>query len=341
MAAPDAHHPDALPRAYAGWRRRMLVAALVATVVGHASHGATAEFRVEFEGGRPSLWLVLQLLVLAAGSFGPSLVGAVLVLTAIGAWRQLGVSCRLARWGWIVWVLGPLPILLLPVSNIFGLDAGDALKTSVGQVRHLLTVTAPAFFALLPGALQSALVLKRFLPGSRASGYITLLAAPACTAAYLLPLGVLAQVAFHTGLYFGLLLLACSPLIPLLAVGRLLRRITPGQSARLVRNIGWGQGLLAAVGALMLAGWAGEHPLLRAWLGQVDSIWVLGVVAKVLASKWLTTIVVTDLSVAMLHHERDAARAFAGTADEEALVRRLEILGGAMQSTSVASKRKA
>src|SRR5205807_7062063 len=35
----------------------------------------------------------------------------------------------------------------------------DSLKISATQVRHLLTVTAPAFFALLPGTLRSALVL--------------------------------------------------------------------------------------------------------------------------------------------------------------------------------------
>jgi len=331
LALPIPHHPDTLPTEYARWRRRTLAASLIATAVGFAVHGTAAELRVELGEARPSPWMVLGLVALLVGSFGPGLVGAGLALAALRVWRRLGTSSRLARWAWIVWVLGPLPILLLPVSHIFNLNPEDALRTSTTQVRYLVTVTGPAFFALLPGALKAALVLQRFLPESRAPGQITLVTAPACIAAYLLPLGVLAQVAFHTELYLGLLLLACSPVVPLLAVRRLLRRNTPEQANRLVRNIGVGQGILAIIGAGLLLGWLGEHPLLREWLGHIDPIWVLGVVVKVLASKWLTTIVVTDLLIAMLHQEREAARALAGTTEGELLARRLDALGDSMR----------
>ncbi|MBA4187789.1 MAG: hypothetical protein C0467_07195 [Planctomycetaceae bacterium] len=332
------HDPDALPGAYAAWRHRTLAAALIATAVGFVVHGSTAELHVQFEDEQPSTWLVIGLLLVLIGTFSPGLVGACLALAGLRSWRRLGRSSRLARAAWVVWVLGPLPILLLPISHVFNLDAGDALRTSTSQVRYLVTVTAPAFFALLPGALKAALVLKRFLPESRAPGQITLLAAPACIAAYLIPLGVLTHLAFHIKPYLGLLLLTCSPVVSLLAVRWLRLRNTPEQAVRITRNIGVVQLVLACMGAGLLIAFVEEHPLLRSWVGQVDPIWVLGVVAKVLASKWLTTVVVTDLLVVMLHQEREAARALAGTGEGEALARKLDALGEALRPATTQHK---
>jgi hypothetical protein len=309
----------------------MLAGAILATAVGLVLHGPTGEFRVDWGGEWPSPWLLLGLAALLVGAFGPGLVGACLALAAVWSWRRLGKSSRLARATWVLWVLGPLPVLLLPVARLFDLNAEDSLKTSAHQVRHLLTVTAPAFFALLPGTLRSALVLKRFLPESKAPGQITLLAAPACAVAYLLPLAVLAQLAFHRELYLGLLLLACSPLVPLLAARRLLRRDTPRRAARVVRTVVLVQGALGALGVVLIAGWLGEHPLLRALLGQVNAVWVLGLVAKVLASKWLTTVVVTDLLLSLLHQGRESARSLADTAEGEALARKLDALGQSLR----------
>jgi hypothetical protein len=195
VEAADTSDPQALCRAYAAWRGLTLAGAIVATAVGLVVHGPMGEVRFDFEGERPPPWLLFKLVVLVVGAFGPGLVGAGLALAAIWSWRRLRTSSRLARAAWILWVLGPLPILLLPVARLFDLNLEDSLKTSVKQVGYLLTVTAPALFALLPGTLRAALVLERFLPESRAPGQITLLAAPACAVAYLLPLAVLTQPA--------------------------------------------------------------------------------------------------------------------------------------------------
>lgn len=297
------------------------------------AHGPLGELRIELEGERASLWLVVGLVSVTLGAFAPGLAGAALALGAVVSWRRLRRSSRFARAAWVVWALGPLPVLLLPIAHLFHLEGADALRTSTHQVRYLVLVTAPAVFALLPGALKAALVLQRFLPESRAPGRIVLVAAPACIAAYLLPLGVLAQVAFHAEAYIGLLLLTCSPVVPLLAVRRLLRRNSPEQAARLVRAIGIGQSLVSVIGAVLLIRWVSEHPALRAWIGHVSVAWVLGMVAKVLASKWLTTIVVTDLMVAILHQERQAARSLEGTPEGATLARRLDALGDALRPT--------
>jgi hypothetical protein len=327
----DPNHAEALARAYAAWRCRTLAGAIIATVVGLVTHGPTGEFRVDFGGEWPSPWLLLGLVAVVVGAFGPGLVGAGLALAAVWSWRRLGTSTRYARAAWVLWVLGPLPVLLVPVAHLFDLNLADSLKTSTHQVRYLLTVIAPALFALLPGALRAALVLERFLPESRAPGQITLLVAPACTVVYLLPLGVLAQVAFQPGLYLGLLLLASSPLIPLLAVRWLLRRDTPGRAARLVRTIVVVQAALGAVGVALIATWLGDHPLLRTLLGQISLVWVLGFVAKVLASKWLTTVVVTDVVLSMLHQGQESARSLADTVEREALAQKLDALGHSLR----------
>jgi hypothetical protein len=331
VEAADPSRPEELPRIYAAWRRRALIGVIVASAVGSLTHGPVGEIRYVTDGEPPSAWLLLGLTVLVAAAFGPALVGTGLELAAIGSWRRLGRSSRYTRAAWIFWVLGPLPVLLLPVAHLFDLNARDALRTSATQVRYLVAGTAPALFALLPGILRSGLVLERFLPESRAPGQITLLAAPVCTVAYLLPLAALAQLAFQRGIYLGLLLIAASPLVPLLAVRRLLRRDPPGRAARLVRTIATIQGLLVAAGALLIVRWLGEHAQLRALLGHLSLTWMAGFAAKMLSSKWLTTVVVTDVLLAMMDQARDSARSLADTAEGESLARKLDALGRALR----------
>ena len=155
-------HPEALPRAYAAWRCRMLVGAIIATVVGLVLHGPTVEIRYDSGPDQPSHWLVFGLAALMAGALGPGLLGICLALGAVWRWRRLGRSSRLARAAWGLWVLGPLPILVLPLAHLFQLNLEDSLRTSAHQVRYLLTVTAPAFFALLPGICAQLWYLNAF-----------------------------------------------------------------------------------------------------------------------------------------------------------------------------------
>jgi hypothetical protein len=293
--------------------------------------GPGFELHWEFGDETPSPWLVLGLVAVVIGALGPGVLGGGLALAAVWTWRRLGTSSRYARVAWVMWVLGPLPLLLTPVARLFDLDMADTLKTSSTQVRQLITVTAPAFLALLPGVLRSALILERFLPESRAPGQITLLAAPACAVAYLIPLGVVAQLWFQPGLYLGLLLLAGSPLVPLLAVHWLLRRNSARHSARLVRNIVVVQVVISALGLALVARWLGEHPLLRELLGHIKPIWVLGLAAKMLASQWLTTVVVTDVVVSLLHQGREAARHLTDTAEGEVLAEKLDALSQSLR----------
>ena len=181
MEAPAVSQAEAFPRAYAAWHGRMLAGAIIATAVGMSLHGVPGELRFDLEGDWPSIWVLLGLAALVICAFGPGLAGACLALAAAWWWRRLRTSSRLARAAWALWVLGPLPVLLLPLSYLFNLNVQDSLKTSASNVGYVLTVTTPALFALLPGILNAALVLKRFLPESRAPGQLALLAAPACT----------------------------------------------------------------------------------------------------------------------------------------------------------------
>jgi hypothetical protein len=322
---------EALPRVYAAWRCRTLAGVIVATVMGMVAHGPTGEFRLLLDEGWPSPWLLLGIVALVVAAFGPVLVGSGLALAAVWSWRRVGASCRYTRAAWVLWALGPLPLMLVPLGHVFGLEPVDSLRTSTHQVRHVLTVIAPALFALLPGVLRSALVLERFLPETRASGQITLVAAPVCAVAYLLVLAVLTQLAFHWGPYLGLLLLAVSPLVPLTAVRWLLRPNSPDRAARLVRTIVSVQAILGASGVALIAWWLGEHPLIRSLLGRVHTAWIVGLVAKMLASKWLTTVVVTDLMLSTWHQAWEAARSLGDTAEGKALTQKLDALGHALR----------
>src|SRR5262249_24728062 len=148
VEAADPSPAEALARAYAAWRCRALAGAIVANLVGIVVHGPTGEFRLDFGGEWPSPWLLLGLAALVVGAFVPGLAGSCLRLAAVWSWRRLGPSSRFARAAWVLWVLGPFPVLLLPVAHLFSLNLEDSLRTSASQVRYLLTVTAPALFAL-------------------------------------------------------------------------------------------------------------------------------------------------------------------------------------------------
>ena len=329
MKAADACHPDALPRVYAAWRCRTLAGAIVATAVGLVVQGPTGEFRADFGGEWPSPWLLLGLVAVVVGSFGPGMVGAGLALAAVWSWRRLGTSSRFARAAWVLWVLGPLPVLLLPVSHLFNLNLEDSLKTSTTQVRHLFTVIAPALFALLPGTLRAALVLERFLPESRArsdhaaggSGLHGGLPTP--------PGG-----SDSTGVPLGAVPGPIAPcqFAPRPAAGGPLaaspQYAEPGN--RLLAPSSWSRER-RHLGVAPTARWLGEHPLLQTLLGQINAVWVVGLVAKVLASKWLTEVVVTDLLLSMLHQGRESAQSLVDTAEGEALAQKLDALGHSLR----------
>ena len=128
MEPDDPSRPEALPRIYASWRCRTLIGVLIASAVGLFGTGPMGELRIDLDGEMPSVWLLLGLAGLVAGSFGPGLVGTGLALAAIGSWRRLRRSSRYTRLAWILWVLGPLPVLLLPMANLFDLDEEDAAR---------------------------------------------------------------------------------------------------------------------------------------------------------------------------------------------------------------------
>jgi hypothetical protein len=124
-----------------------------------------------------------------------------------------------------------------------------------------------------------------------------------------------------------LLLLAGSPLVPLVAVRWLLRRDQRGRADRLVRAIGVAEGALGVVAVALIALWLAENPLVRDLLGRIDPTWVVGMLAKTLGSKWLTTVVVVDLLVSMLHRVQESVQSLTRTAEGEALAQKLDALG--------------
>jgi hypothetical protein len=125
--------------------------ALAAAAIALAIHGPAGVIPLHVEGEWPSTLLTAGFVAMAIGAFGPGLAAACFTVAAIATWHALRTSGRMARFAWVFWVVAPLPILLLPLSYLFSLNIPDAARTSASQVRHLLTVTAPALFGLLPG----------------------------------------------------------------------------------------------------------------------------------------------------------------------------------------------
>ena len=91
--------------------------------------------------------------------------------------------------------------------------------------------------------------------------------------------------------------------------------------------------MLAVLGAALLIGWVGNQPQLRAWVADVDPVWVLGMIARVMASKWLTTVVVADLLISMLFQGQEASLAIADKAEGKGLARKIDALGKSLRST--------
>ncbi len=91
------------------------------------------------------------------------------------------------------------------------------------------------------------------------------------------------------------------------------------------------QAALGVAGVALLARWVGEHPLPRALLEQISAVWAVGVAAKVLASKWLTEVVVTDQLLALLHQGREPAQSPADTTGREAPARKRDAPGHSPQ----------
>src|SRR5262245_55175314 len=123
--------PDPLARDYALWRRGVLRNAALLTVASAALSAPSWPLILWLgdgdEGPSSRLLaglaaLVLYSLLMALASFG-------LLLAAAWRWDRPPRSRTLARLAWAAGFLGPLPVLLLPMSHLLGLHGADAVRT--------------------------------------------------------------------------------------------------------------------------------------------------------------------------------------------------------------------
>ena len=69
-------------------------------------------------------------------------------------------------------------------------------------------------------------------------------------------------------------------------------------------------------------------------IGHLDAAWIVGFTAKMLASKWLSTIVVTDVLLSMMDQTRESSQSLEDSAEGQSLARKLDALGQAMRPAS-------
>lgn len=203
---------------YFAWRRAALAVAapvlaltalvgLAEWVVGlfdtHADNGIPAWF--EHGSG---LLLVVSHVAVAGGA-----------ALALARWTRLSASHRSVRAGWLVGLLVPFALALVPVRSILALDtAGGTQDEGVREViRQLLGVAAgfsyfavllPSVISVLTGAVRASLTVKRFLPESPVPGWIAAGIAPWFVLLLLAVVVVLLQIGGSFVLVAGFALVA-------------------------------------------------------------------------------------------------------------------------------------
>ena len=219
LAAPRASGRTVVGREaqdYLAWRRALLfvssvflgVFAVVATIVWIVE---TAKNDLDPQQFEVAFYRTVTLIRLLGGVYL-----AWCSYRALAAWDDLVRSHRSMMRGWIVGLLVPFLLAVIPVSAYFRLpeiDPEQALQREMGlQLLGLIVgvkeyfMLFPAFLSIFVGALRSALLVKRFLPEAAAPGWIAVVSAPVFFLALLSLLALLAQIGASPLLIVGFLL---------------------------------------------------------------------------------------------------------------------------------------
>lgn len=300
---------------YFAWRRAALaigapilaltaVVGLVEWVVGLFDASGDSGIPGWFEHG--SALLLLASHVAVAG-------GATL---ALARWRTLRASHRFVRLGWLVGLLVPFALALLPVRSILDLDGqaagGDGADGAQLRevVRQLMGVAAgfsyfavllPSVISVLTGAVRASLTVKRFLPESPVPGWIAAGIAPWFVLLLLAVVVVLLQIGGSFVLVAGFGLVAAAILqIPWRAsvVGRPVARAeVPTVLEPVLRRYG----VLLVVGLVVLAIGVGTTDFFGHSLAGMFGVFGTARMLLEFAGKSLiSTVVLADLLLAFL-----------------------------------------
>jgi hypothetical protein len=330
-----------LAQDYMVWRRAVMWGAVVflgihtifelinwIDVLASDPETAEEEAVMEVAGGTLKTLLTLLFLISPAAT-------ALMVMGALH-WTDVKRSRHWARLAWMVMVLTPMALALVPwrsmVSEGDRFANVDAIRNVVAGYAFifLLMKIAPLIIGISSGIVRSSLILRTLLPESPVPGWIVVLFAPLyCVLFICLLVGV---VQFQGGflILFGMGALLASQLLYLRHVVAL---TTPCDNKELERTV------LPVRNQAVIAALIGGALIIAAFLEMkdVDFLDILRI-ASTFGAGFLTIMVVgTDLALALIQVGYRQGQAFHGSALSKVLeekVTQLEQVGLHRVSTS-------
>lgn len=328
------------------WRRSGLMIAVVMLTVSAAT--SFVDFGLHMtkkEEGTP-----FQVDTELVNGMQASLVAAKCFLAAMAfqawkSWRDLPRSHRRIKLGWVVGLLVPFVIALVPLSEILKLG-GPGQQLGAEQAMGLqfmgLLLGLTSFLTLLPsvisvfvGAVRAGLLTTRFLPESPIPGAVVGVAAPVLALLLLAIFVLLNQVVGSTLMLIGFAAVILNFLLYARFGPRLARSYRReeleaefghlrNQSALLL-----GGGAVCIVISLFTTQLFGKHLVGFGENSVVGVLKLLEFVVELVGKSTITMLLFSDFLISGVRHSRAVAPTFEGSPLAKELDARLEELKGA------------
>ena len=255
-------------------------------------------------------------------------VGTILAVAAAWRWRDVRLSRRLARWGFLIVFVTPFAIMALPLTSMMDFShlneaARQQLTGYFGMIFGLsvfLTV-GPKAIALFPAIIRGSMTLKTLLPESATPGWAAAVLAPFYAIFLLLVVGMINQISGNFFLLAGVGCLMVAPLVYLKRAKEVLRPHTPEEAAVFVRGARRQVLFFNLTGGVLLV-------IFIIDLGFLDFGDALEFAIGIAGNVLLLTVVAADLILALLRAGYEQTKAFHGTGLHRSLDEKFAALAG-------------
>lgn len=341
-----------LAQDYVAWRRSVLaVAALFLTVQLCFGWELTGRLNSSLQGWAYTVYLIFKLTLM-----GSQWIAWGCLIVACLAWDQLRLSMLLARYSWLIMLLVPMGLFLLPFERFMGLgdrtdfveravlEEGDKealkeifsreqianLKQQIPSDQILIGFSIaqacfqwlfPKVIGLFPGLIRCAMTLKSLLPESPTLGWIVLIVSPLYALLLLMLLAISVHVAQSWITPLGFLLLSLGPVIYLLNYQVLINSHPETTGQPLIRRIRFLSIGLTLAGLALLLIKADQLFLLFKW--HPTGWQILHLLASILASVLLLSVVGADFLLSVLLRTHESQQSFQGTKLQTAMLKKL------------------
>lgn len=247
---------DPLMQGYMAWRHSVLLVALPFALLSGALAVWDLATEVDTQG--------LTFLGLVA-TVVPSLAVLVLVVgTAIAAftWRKPRTSARTLQSTWAISLLAPVLVAVLPVDwlltneglNQFGPDS--ELLTRIAISINYSIALLPSLLSFPSGVVRGAARIKSLLPASTLAGWVLVVMAPIYAVFFVVAVIIVEQLAGNALLMVGVLLLAASPFVHVIAARVYVLPLISAEDVRRLDSVQRRAGLVTVGGGVLLVLWA-------------------------------------------------------------------------------------